>query len=304
MDMKTASAFLGAALALSFASAASAQFQDFRCERDSLDPAQAVGRLDWAVANAITDSYNVPWSPPLREMAMRQWDFHPVLKGRAMYPTYGVSAGPNTGIWMYPGDWRAPSTPMSSERPPHGYVQSMLCTSSCYRPEMRILLSGGYLDMRSANNLAKHGMNKVMVVDKASTLDDLQFKVLPVKSYTISAEEADHDLAVLTMEKGSILKVTTNHTFVNGEGKVLEVSRFKEGDSILRADGKPEKIASIRAERYRGKVYNVTPESSEPINQVVVAEGYLTGSAYYQNVELTDANRHLLRRNLNPDDLS
>ncbi|MDP3142453.1 MAG: Hint domain-containing protein, partial [Candidatus Omnitrophota bacterium] len=52
------------------------------------------------------------------------------------------------------------------------------------------------------------------------------------------------------------LNVTSNH-IVYSKGKWIEIGKLKIGDSLLNAQGKPEKIASIQVVKGKAKVYNL-----------------------------------------------
>jgi hypothetical protein len=47
---------------------------------------------------------------------------------------------------------------------------------------------------------------------------------------------------------------------------------------------------------YFGKVYNIKPVSRERVSNVLIAQGYLVGSARFQNDDVNYMNRALLFR--------
>jgi hypothetical protein len=94
------------------------------------------------------------------------------------------------------------------------------------------------------------------------------------------------------------LRITPNHPLLSNDGNVRQASEFKVGDLLVRADGTSDQIVSIEKEKYFGKVYNLDPNSKSLLGKLILAEGYVNGSSYYQNQELSKLNRILLRENL------
>jgi len=273
--------------------------EDHRCERDSLTIHQANGRLDWAVINRVPDAYDVPMSARMAEKNRMYWDFHPKLEGRPLYPTYGVPITKN--VWYYPGNWRAPTSGYSTELLRDRYKQSALCTSSCYRPDMRLFFARGLIDIQTAQE-AK--LNDLMVLDGGSRLNNLIWRKADKTRYTLSLEETDHELLKITTNTGVVLHVTPNHTFMNHEGHLLEAGDLTKSDRLLRVDGNYAGIVSLQKIMFYGKVLNIRAFKKDLGSQLLAVEGFVTGSSFYQNVELQNANRHLLRRNITLQDIT
>ena len=91
---------------------------------------------------------------------------------------------------------------------------------------------------------------------------------------------------------------------MNGEGFMLEASKFKIGDSLVKLDGSLDPIVSIDADaQFFGKVYNISPVSNNDHENIVVAQGFLNGSQKYQKKAFGEINRLVLRSNI-PADLN
>src|SRR5258708_6055154 len=89
-----------------------------RCSDDSLDPTQALERVEWATrCNLI----------PAEDRAEILYTRENQLRPRPMYPTF---ASPDlSNMWPAPVDRNAPC------HIPSGYAAVGFCTSSCYTPE-------------------------------------------------------------------------------------------------------------------------------------------------------------------------
>ncbi|MFE8602494.1 hypothetical protein [Archangium violaceum] len=71
----------------------------------------------------------------------------------------------------------------------------------------------------------------------------------------------------------------------------MTAQTLKVGDALLKADGTQDPIVDIQRTQYFGKVYNLRPDSSARISNVLVAKGYLVGSSLFQNDEVGYFNR-------------
>jgi hypothetical protein len=90
--------------------------------------------------------------------------------------------------------------------------------------------------------------------------------------------------------------VTNEHPMVTGEGRLVQAQKLKVGEELLKADGTPDAIVSIEKTTHQGKVYNIKPESREQVANILIAQGYLVGSARFQNDDVDYMNRVLLFR--------
>ena len=110
--------------------------------------------------------------------------------------------------------------------------------------------------------------------------------------------DTKHDVRTFHLASGGKLTVTDGHPIVDGNGYMREASYFKVGDSFVRTDGHADRIQRIDNKQYNGKVYNILPFTQSLLGNIVVAEGYLNGSAYYQNDGVGYLNQKLLRKTL------
>lgn len=143
-----------------------------------------------------------------------------------------------------------------------------------------------------------------MTLSDAAELNNLAYTVKDVEAYSESITDIVHDIRVLNMASGGQLKVTENHPLLVSTGHMKTADNISVGESLIYQDGNYDVITSIDDIDFYGKVYNVQPDASDASlnGQIVVAQGYLSGSMYYQNEGADLTNRLLLRSNI-PDSL-
>ncbi len=260
--------------------ASEAAILDQRCAHDSLSPEQAIGRLKWSKKCNLISA---------RQVDFYLHDENGVVKPRPIYNTY-VTADAK-GSWIAPFDENAPCV-----NPPAHTPRLVLCTSSCYLPTQKILFSIGEVRIFDAQ---KNNLREIMVVSPESTLDNLSYVSAPVASYSKDIMPANQVMMEIKTESGKVAHVTTNHPLLTSAGYLKEASDLKVGeDHLLSKEGGIERITSLRKYDYFGKVYNVKPQTENLNSHLVVAEGLLMGSSFYQNDGVVYLNRQLMRDSL------
>lgn len=282
-----------------------------RCEEDSLTPAQARTRVNWFLENYFEDARMVAQGDTgmaLTDPQTRDWWVTTCLKDafgndrlRPLYPTFG------TADYMNPLAYYAP--PPTSLHPsagaplPDDYMALGLCTSSCYKPEVPVRFSvvedgkSVQQDVAIADALQKR-LSTIVVLSDESTLEHPVLTAAPVDTYTMSATPTEHTIYVFKTESGNSLSVTGNHPLVDARGRVREADTFTVGDALVRVDGALDRIQAIDQEKYLGRVYNVAPRTPSLLGNIVIANGFLNGSSWYQNDGADHLNRKLFRRRL------
>jgi hypothetical protein len=179
------------------------------------------------------------------------------------------------------------------------YQLVALCVSGCYTPDQRLLFKDGYVDIGGAY---QEKNMEIMTLAPGSTLDSLSFETTPLQAYTVDIAPSWQDVMDIATLSGKKITVTTNHALIDSEGQMRAAETLKMGESLVQADGTPDPIVQISKRSYFGKVYNVRPKSNGLMKNIVVAEGLLSGSVYYQNEGVKNLNRDLFRLHL-PKDL-
>lgn len=167
------------------------------------------------------------------------------------------------------------------------------CESGCYAPDQSLRFSDGDVNIVDA---MKAQRDDLVTLTSDATLDDLATQTSRVYSYTADIRDAEQVLYQITTASGGALSVTNEHPMVTSEGRLVKAEKLTVGDQLLKADGTPDPITGIVKTDYFGKVYNITPVSREHISNVLIAQGYLVGSARFQNDDVNYMNRALLFR--------
>lgn len=236
-------------------------------------------------------------------------------KGRALYPTFSTTSAieDQNNIQLYPHPWVMSDDPakraaagcqlytdknglLPTNTPVHvnGY-----CEAACYTPEQRLLFSDGYVSILDAFNGLREDL---ITLSPDSTLDNLQLQQNRTYSYTKELRDAEHNIYVITTQSGGELRVTHEHPVINGEGRMVQAQTLKVGDELVKSDGSLDPIVDIQKTIHYGKVYNIAPETTDLVSNVLVAQGYLVGSVRFQNDEVAYINRIILYRGM-PDEV-
>lgn len=250
-----------------------------RCSEDSLAPAQAIERVEWAArCGHITaeDRHDALYTGAANSPRPR--------------PEYPLFATDDLNAF-----WQAPVARGAACAVPGGYTVQGFCTSSCYTPDQVVLFSEGFTPIGEAHQA---GLETIVALDSESTLERLLYTELPVDAYTSEFRDTWHDILVFKMLSGGTLKVTPNHPVVDREGKVRAAETMKVGEALVHYETGPDAILAIDRTRFFGKVYNVAPKTEHLASHIVVAQGYLNGSAFYQNDGVDYLNRKIVRQRL------
>ncbi len=254
-----------------------------RCQlrTDSLGADLARGRSQWAIK----------CYPGMRYQANEDGEFRlydsNVNNSLIGYPSF-VQIDAN-GVAH---DWVAPTDPDAPCVDPTTHVLAGFCRAGCYTPDQMVLFSDGYESIGEAKSRLR---GDIVSLSKDSTIDSLQFQVSRLWSYTVDKKDQWQKIAIIKTEEGGELKVTLNHPLVTSDGYVREASELKVGDKLISEDGTFEPIQNIEVVDYYGKVMNVEMATLDPLDNIVVAQGYLNGSVMYQNQATNQANREILR---------
>jgi len=252
-------------------SVASAQLTA-RCSEDALGVADAQGRNGWAyncglITQAARDFYNLD----------------------ADYVVFTVGcghAGCSPFIPVTPTDsCLVPGVPS-----PPGPTILGFCKAGCYTPEQKVLFNGTYSGVQHAYETHK---TTVTGLTAGSSLRDLSFAEQPIQTYV--AGSTTEDIFVLKDRRGDTVKVTSEHPMVLEDGTVVKARSLQKGDQLAKADGTMSRLVEIKTFSFTGTVWNVEPASHDKAENILVGQGFLTGSVRFQN-EWADEVFRLSRR--------
>ncbi len=350
--------------------------QQFRCSTDSLDPAQALARLQWARKCGLstnsggagssfaspmafdmafnpareyreanlnraftgnTNDFNVNYyyatsrylATPLYAVSMETtgptagfWTWsHTTQRPRPIYPTFEDTPVIGSGTQIFPDPamlnedpakgpvlpWQTTSCQLFTTNPTTGaitpwngnFYAAAYCESSCYTPDQSLRFSDGDVNILEA---LKAKRNDVVTLAPDATLDSLSTHVDRVYSYTSEIRDAEQVVYKITTASGGSLSITNEHPVILSDGRVVKAETLTPHDQLIRAAGGADSIVRVERTTYFGKVYNIKPMSEEPISNVIIAQGFLVGSARFQNDDVEYMNRTLLFRAI-PDDV-
>jgi hypothetical protein len=260
-----------------------------RCTEESLNNDQALGRVQWGLrCKLIPRAYY--------EHAINS-RYYP----RIWYPV-GTRKNPTTLLNEYKD---MPTTKYASCDKIENYQLSGQCLSSCYTPDQELLFAEGEMTIYDAFT---NRVQKIVTLSDDATFEQLDKTERDIFTWVVSIKDIEHDILVVNTENGQ-LKVTPNHPLVLSDGKMVTAGALQVGQSLIREDGDFAKITSINQIKYYGKVYNVEPDATDENGQqimnghVLIAQGFLSGSNFYQNSdEAKYMNQYLLRHQI-PGDL-
>lgn len=172
--------------------------------------------------------------------------------------------------------------PQSSNAACDDWKPRAFCVSSCYPKGEKVWFSKGFIPIEEA---LENREQFIKTLSNDATLDNLRFTDLEVKSYARSWREDYEDIRIFYMSDGTSLAVTLGHPMLLATGVMVLAKNVHIGESFVNMFGESVEIVDIEDEKYFGRVYNVAPNSGNPIENIVVAEGLLVGSAAYQYEE-------------------
>ncbi|HEX8114954.1 MAG TPA: Hint domain-containing protein, partial [Kofleriaceae bacterium] len=172
----------------------------------------------------------------------------------------------------------------------------------CYTPDQSLRFSTGDVNILDAFNALR---DDVVTLSSDATLNNPKKQVSRVYSYTREIRDVEQPIFKVTTQSGGSLSVTNEHPILvsNGhDGRLVKAEKIHEGDRLVKADGTPDPVVHIEKTTFFGKVYNIKPAPEELVSNILIAQGFLVGSARFQNDDIMYMNRSLLFRSV-PDDV-
>lgn len=182
------------------------------------------------------------------------------------------------------------------------HTVAFYCAAGCYTDDQQVLFDKGNENILDAYTSVR---SNVVTLAPNATIDDPRQQVSPVGMYTRDARDGNQVIYVVTTASGGEVKVTNSHPVMISDGtsgKLVMAEKLRVGDEMVKADGTPDAVVSVEKQNYFGRAYNLQPVSTDHIQNILIAQGYLMGSLRYQNDDLNYMNRALLFRAI-PDDV-
>lgn len=236
-----------------------------RCAEDQLSITQAKGRNAWAKKCGFIDA-----------------DEQAFYDMKALYVVF------NKGSWT--GN-PAPVIPVDATKPCiNGIMAAGNCKAGCYTPTQELLFGG---ESMSIERGYQSDQPTLTALTADSTPEALAFGEQAIDSFV--AGETQEDIFILHGDGGQHLEVTAHHPMVLMDGALIAADSVVPNDVLLGADGEPVTLVKVEKVSFTGTVWNVQPESTDKRENILVAEGFLTGSVRFQNEWAADVYR-LTRR--------
>jgi hypothetical protein len=243
----------------------------------------------WCRAHPLNSSPGVPFTPDhyLSAASVSDYNANPSQQP-FLYPTYFDQS--SFTKWDLPN---APGTDCTLL--PATAFNVGLCIAGCYVENTPLQFADGTMGIKAA---AEAGKLDLVTLSPNATLDSLDFVNNTVEHYTTDIREDWQTIFTLQMKSGGQLRVTNEHPLITSDGVMHQAQALRVGDSLVRANGRPDRIVHIATHKMFGKVYNVKPVTTDYTSNIVVAGGYLNGSQRFQNEFLNMVNSLILRRAL------
>jgi len=221
---------------------------------------------------------------------------------RPNYPTFGNNLDINVAAQLFPNpnysllDCRLFTNQTATtvaNTSVTGFFVNGYCTASCYTPDQNISFSDGDATILDALTALR---DDVKTLTSTSTLENISLKTDHVATYTRELHDSTHVIFDIRTAAGGQLKVTDKHPVLVDSGRIMEARSLKAGQSLIKADGTRDQIVSVDKTTHFGKVYNLKPEATNRVNNILIAQGFLVGSSRYQNEDVDFMNRIILGR--------
>lgn len=264
-----------------------------RCSQDSLSTTEAKGRYAWMVKCKDEDPTIKEFLEKFGDVKKNGWGLN--TGSRRLYPTFMNTAYKPEKPWIAPKNSKA-----SCAMPTSAYVAAV-CVSSCATPDQEILAQAeAKMKMRYVPFvealLKNYGF--VSTLQSNSSMSSKSVVKTKVDQWVDELVDTNHEIVEFHMKSGRILKLTPNHPVVTDQGSLKTAGEFKVGESLVMLGGDLDPIVSINEVNYFGKVYNVFVKSNSIHKNIVVTNGYLNGTAFFQNEGQQYLNRVVLRDKL------
>lgn len=268
----------------------------YRCSADSLSNTEAMGRYQWMLKCQDQVPVVKSFLENFEQYAMGKGTAAGlVMNGREVYATFMYMEGGKEKTWKAPTDKKASCTVRE------GLYVAAVCTASCATPEQQILGQKGpqgKLAYDSFLNSWQEKFKSVATMQKNAGMNAKLVKKTEVDNWVTEVVDTEHVILNFTTKSGGVLRLTPNHPILTAAGSMKVAGSFKVGESLVRLGGELDPIVSIESTQYYGKVYNLFVKSSELEHNVVVTNGYLNGTAFFQNEGAKHLNQRILRSNL------
>jgi hypothetical protein len=265
---------------ISVSAAAQAQLATRCWEDDALGTTQAIGRNAW--------SRKCGYITATKEAYLNsEGEYQVYSQACYKYPT--IPAGSDCKKYV----------PVSeAEACVAGLVKLGTCVAGCYTPTQELAFSG---EFSTIENAYMSRAPTVTALTEGATVEDLSFGEQPIRAFVVG--DTNEFIYLPQSEDGRRLEVTAEHPMILADGLMVRARSLQPGDLLLGADGAALLLKDVSVFSYQGKVWNVQPVSHNKQENILNAQGFLTGSVRFQNEWANEHYRLSLRDEFDVDSL-
>lgn len=286
----------------------------YRCSQDSLSNKDAKGRYLWMMKCQNQIPILKEFIDKFDDVELKKGNTRYSIdgSGRNLYPTFMVRKSNNCKLVKNRNGkvqeqcekdkvWIAPKIESAECKVPEGTYVAAVCLSSCATPEETIMAQAkgkGRIEPVPFIQALTQNMKFVGTLHDEAHARRGELQKTRVDQWVTEMMDTEHVILVFKMKSGGVLKVTPNHPLLDSQGRMRLAEEFKEGEFLVKLGAEQDLILEIQKTPYFGKVYNVFVKSADLLKNVVVTQGYLNGTAYFQNEGTKDLNRVIFRSRL------
>jgi hypothetical protein len=156
------------------------------------------------------------------------------------------------------------------------------CAGGCYQKDQNLLFfSNGkkeWKQIQEAYNKEKF----VMTLSKEANLSHLSYEKSEVSYYMKDAQKKKRALLEFTMASGRTLAVTPDHPLVDEQGMIREAMNFSLKNALIDMNGSLDPIVKMKHKMIFDRVYNLDTKAEHKNQRIVLANGYLNGTYWYE----------------------
>jgi len=266
-----------------------------RCSHDSISIEQARNRYQWmlkcqSVLPEVKRFLDQHTEFGIRDRQGRSFDTK-----RPLYASFMKIRNGKEVVW------RAPVVAGSECSMPNSAFVAAVCVSSCATPDQHVMVKEHPSSLPTFMRFDEVHSKKLALV---MTLRSPVFKAngnlthSKVDQWVTEVVDTEHDIKVIVLKSGGQLKLTPNHPMVMPDGSLKLVQDLRVGESLVKSNSSLDPVISIQDIKFYGKVYNVFTQSASPQHNIVFINGYMSGSAMFQNEAANLINRRIFRSKL------
>ncbi len=166
------------------------------------------------------------------------------------------------------------------DRDYHGW-----CFCSCFLKGTRIFVEDKATGRRSWEKIEEVTLRRqffnIVTLSKNATTQDISLDVSEIKVWSSGVENAP--IFVLTMDDGSVLTLTGNHSLVLASGYLVDAKDVKVGDTFVNIKNEKVTLVAISQMETKEEVYNVFLKGKQFHSHMLFAETILVGDALFEN---------------------